>query len=99
MASVRHFSKGVSSDSSDSEAENEEKNEKKKGRFFKFIEKAEKLDKIIKLKPDEAKKVSKPGEVEKEDDVIFDADEIEISFADQVSERAILEELAVKDPV
>jgi len=34
------------------------------------------------LRPDEAKKVSKPGDIEKEDDVIFDANEIEISFAD-----------------
>ena len=76
MVSSRHFSKGVSSDSSDSEAEGDDKSQEKRGRFFKFLEKAEKLDKKIKLRPDEAKKVSKPGDIEKEDDVIFDANEI-----------------------
>jgi len=46
------------------------------------------------LSPDEAKKVTKAAEVEKEDEIMFDADEIEISFADQPTERVISELLS-----
>ena len=76
--SARVFSSQIQT--SDSEAEDE--TETKGGRFFKFLEKAEKLDENIKEDPALAKKVFKEGDEELEQEIMFDADEIEISFAD-----------------
>ena len=89
--SARAFSSQIQT--SDSEAEDD--TQEKGGRFFKFLEKAEQLDETIKQRPAEAKKVSKEGE--EEEVVMFDADEIEISFADQASEKAISDDLIDSD--
>ena len=59
------------------------------------MEKAEELDDKIKVNPTEAKKVTSQADSEalEEPAIMFDADEIEISFADKVTERELSEEL------
>lgn len=97
MASARFFSSAIQTDSTDEE-EGAADSTEKKGRFFKFLETAETLDKKIKDSPAEAKRVTKEGEAEEEEvQMMFDADEIEISFADQAAERAI--DIDLIDPV
>ena len=44
-----------------------------------------------------AKKVYKEGEAEEEPEIMFDVDEIEISFADQASEKPIADDLTAVD--
>ena len=60
------------------------------------MEKAEKIDERIKEAPQEAKMVSKEGD-DAASQMMFDASEIEISFADQPAEREISDELAEPD--
>lgn len=97
MGAFRPFSSSVQTDTTDSEAEGDvEQAAEGKGRFFKFLEKAEELDQKIKDSPQEAKRVSK-AEDEEDVKIMFDADEIEISFADQAAERALDADLI--DPV
>ena len=60
----------------------------KKGRFFKFLEKAETLDKKLEANPDIAKQVGEE-ELKQEVEVMFDAAEIEISFADQTEAKPL----------
>jgi len=90
MVASRGFSTQVDTDDSDLELEDDGMT--KKGRFFKFLEKAENLDEKIKESPDEAKKVF-TGE-EEPVEILFDADEIEISLSDKSTERSISDELA-----
>ena len=78
MASARQFSTS-NIQTSDSESDAEEEGQKK-GRFFKFLEKAEQLDDKLEKNPMEAKKVSKADDEEEDMEMMFDADEIEISF-------------------
>ena len=78
MMQSRGFSTGFQTD--DSDLEEAQDAESKKGRFFKFLESAEKLDEKIKQSPAEAKKVS-TGE-EEPVEMLFDADELEISLSD-----------------
>lgn len=93
MAAARMFSTTTTSDDSDNE------NPESKGRFFKFLEKAEKIDERIKESPDEAKRVASDEQIEEPAEIMFDADEIEISLADQMTERKISAELADIDPL
>ena len=85
MGSARGFSTTIDTDDSDlEEAASTTSAETQKGRFFKFLEKAEELDDKIKVNPTEAKKVTSEADSEalEEPAIMFDADEIEISFAD-----------------
>jgi len=75
---------GRTSSSDDSDLDKED-DSSRKGRFFKFLEKAEALDEKIRKSPEEAKKVGKDAEEKLE--VMFDPDEIEISFAGQAPVR------------
>ena len=95
MGSARGFSTTIDTDDSDLEEPASTSSETQKGRFFKFLEKAEELDDKIKVNPTEAKKVTSEADSEalEEPAIMFDANEIEISFADKVTERELSEEL------
>jgi len=80
-AHARLFS--TSNIQTDSSSESDvEAGEQKTGRFFKFLEKAESLDKKLEKNPEIAKQVGDIEEVKQEMEIMFDIDEIEISFAD-----------------
>lgn len=94
-AQARYFSTvNTTSSSSDSDSDAaDDASQRGSGRFFKFLEKAESLDKKLKENPAEAKLVgdlelAKP-EQDEEVQLMFDANEIEISFADQAAEREL----------
>ena len=91
---ARAFSSSVQTDDSDAESEPTSS----KGRFFKFLEKADTIDKKIEKDPELAKMVGS-AESDQQVEIMFDADEIEISFADAATEKAIDDELADIDPI
>ena len=95
FAQARYFSTAntyTSSSDSDAEAEDDSSQRGSK-RFFKFLEKAESLDKKLKENPAEAKLVGdqqiEKAEQDEEVQLMFDANEIEISFADQAAEKEL----------
>ncbi len=91
---ARAFSSSIQTDDSDAEDEPTTS----KGRFFKFLEKADTIDKKIEKDPELAKKVES-ADSDQQVEIMFDADEIEISFADAATEKAIDDELADIDPI
>ena len=93
MQAARGFSSQVQSSDSEKEEDASQQGEKK-GRFFKFLQSAEKIDEEIKINPEKAKKVfTGEEEEEREETLMFDADEIEISLGETATETPIDSEL------
>ena len=89
MQAARGFSSQVQSSDSEKEEDASQQGEKK-GRFFKFLQSAEKIDEEIKINPEKAKKVfTGEEEEEREETLMFDADEIEISLGETAAETPI----------
>ena len=89
MQAARGFSSQVQQSDSEKEEDASQQGEKK-GRFFKFLQSAEKIDEEIKINPEKAKKVfTGEEEEEREETLMFDADEIEISLGEIATETPV----------